>query len=259
MAGGAPPPDRGRPGGDGPRGRAGPAPRAAGPRGGAPRPRRRAPRARGLCGALPRRCRGDRRCLPSGPDRPGRPRRAAIRGGHSSLAGRFARRDGGRDDGRGPGEPAPGRARRRHRPLSTPGGDRPGRYGHRLPRRAAPAGPPPRGPEGHQAGDGHRSGRRPFRGRAPGSGPDGSPQHRQGPRRRLHRLRAPLLRHGAGRGQPHHPLLRRASSGDPRTAGTLRRRLPGGPARAPERGSSIATSSPRTSWSPSRTAGPRRR
>ena len=31
---------------------------------------------------------------------------------------------------------------------------------------------------------------RPVRGRTPGAGPDGPPQHRQGPRRRRHRLAA---------------------------------------------------------------------
>ena len=47
---------------------------------------------------------------------------------------------------------------------------------------------PPQGrPEDHQAGHGLAPGHRPVRGRAPGAGPDGPPQHRQGPRRRHHR------------------------------------------------------------------------
>ena len=49
------------------------------------------------------------------------------------------------------------------------------------------------------------AGPRPLRGRTPGSGADGSPQHRQGARRRHHRERPPLLCHGTGQGYPHHP------------------------------------------------------
>ena len=57
-----------------------------------------------------------------------------------------------------------------------------------------------------------RAGHRPVRGRAAGPGPDGPPQHRQGPRRRDHRLRPALLRHGAGPGRADHRLLRRATA-----------------------------------------------
>ena len=48
----------------------------------------------------------------------------------------------------------------------------------------ARAGPPPGRPQDHQGRHGHRAGGRPVRGRAPGAGADGPPQHRQGPRRR---------------------------------------------------------------------------
>ena len=53
---------------------------------------------------------------------------------------------------------------------------------------------------------------RPLRVRAPGPGPDGPPLHRQGLRRRRHRPRPPLLRHGVRGGRSHHRVLRRASS-----------------------------------------------
>ena len=49
------------------------------------------------------------------------------------------------------------------------------------------AGQPPGRPQDHQAGHGHQAGHRPLRGRAPGAGDDGSPQHRQGARWRRDR------------------------------------------------------------------------
>ena len=52
------------------------------------------------------------------------------------------------------------------------------------------AGPAQGRPQDHQARHGQRPGARPLRGRAAGPGPDGPPQHRQGPRRRRHRRRA---------------------------------------------------------------------
>ena len=72
------------------------------------------------------------------------------------------------------------------------------------------AGPAQGRPQDHQAGHGHAAGDRPLRGRAAGPGPDGPPQHRQGARRRHHRSRPALLRHGAGQGHAHHRVLRRA-------------------------------------------------
>ena len=62
--------------------------------------------------------------------------------------------------------------------------------------------------------------------------------------------RPPVLRHGAGQGHPDHPVLRRGPAHAPRAAGAVRPRLPGDPARRTRRGSSTATSSRRTCWSP---------
>ena len=88
--------------------------------------------------------------------------------------------------------------------------------------------------EDHQAGDGHEAGDRPVRGRAAGAGADGPPQHRAGARRRHHRHRPALLRHGAGPGHPDHRVLRQGPASHPRAAGAVRLRLPGRAARAPE-------------------------
>ena len=94
---------------------------------------------------------------------------------------------------------------------------------------------PPQGrPEDHQARHGHEAGHRPLRGRAPGPGDDGPPQHRQGPRRRDHRIGPPLLRHGAGPRHPDHRVLRPRAALDPRAAGAVRPGLPGRAARPPE-------------------------
>ena len=126
--------------------------------------------------------------------------------------------------------------------------DRRGGHGRRLHGRAGAAGPSQGGAQDHQAGDGFRAGRRPVRGRAPGPGDDGPPQHRPGVRRRHHRDRPPVLRHGAGQRHPDHRVLRRGPAVDPGAAGAVRGRLPGDPARRTRRGSSTATSSPRTCW-----------
>ena len=175
---------------------------------GASRSSRRAARPRGI----------QRRGSPA-PPRPSmppsgrrRPRAQAARERRSPIRPPAPR---GRYRG-GPRGPRPRRAARRdHRPLQAAGGDRRGRHGDGLPGRAGAAGPPPRGAEGHQARHGHRAGHRPVRGRAPGPGPDGPPQHRQGPRRRHHRRRPALLRHGAGQGRPDHRVLRRAPADAP--------------------------------------------
>ena len=52
------------------------------------------------------------------------------------------------------------------------------------------AGPAPGRPQDHPARHGLAAGARPVRGGAAGAGPDGPPQHRQGPRRRRHPGRA---------------------------------------------------------------------
>ena len=70
------------------------------------------------------------------------------------------------------------------------------------------AGPPQGRAQDHQARDGHRAGHRPVRGRAAGAGDDGSPEHRQGARRRHDRQRPPVLRDGAGQGRADHRVLR---------------------------------------------------
>ena len=88
--------------------------------------------------------------------------------------------------------------------------------------------------EAHQGRHGQPPGPRPVRGRAPGPGPDGPPQHRQGPRRRHHRHGPPLLRHGAGQGHPDHPVLRRTPADASRAARAGHPGLPGRAARPPE-------------------------
>ena len=63
---------------------------------------------------------------------------------------------------------------------------------------------------------------------------DGPPEHRQGLRRRRHRVGPPLLRHGAGPRHADHRLLRPRAALDRATAGAVRPGLPGRAARAPE-------------------------
>ncbi len=115
-------------------------------------------------------------------------------------------------------------------------------------------GPPAGRPQGHQAGDGLAAGRRPVRGRAPGAGADGPPEHRQGARRRHHRRRPAVLRDGAGQRRADHRATAtrtscRLASGWNCSCRSARRSST--PTR---RGSSTATSSRPTSWSPCTTA-----
>ena len=88
--------------------------------------------------------------------------------------------------------------------------------------------------EGPQAGHGHAAGHRPLRGRAAGAGADGPPNIAQVLDGGADRLRPALLRHGTGPRHAHHRVLRPESSDDPRAAGAVRRRLPGGAARPSE-------------------------
>ncbi len=76
--------------------------------------------------------------------------------------------------------------------------------------------PPPGRAQGYQAWAWIAARCSPVSGRAPGTGPDGPPQHRQGARRRHDRRRPALLRHGTGQGHPDHQVLRRASAVDTR-------------------------------------------
>ena len=64
----------------------------------------------------------------------------------------------------------------------------------------------------HQARHGHPPGHCPLRGRTAGPGHDGSSKHRPGPRRRHHRQRPALLRHGARPRRAHYPVLRRSTT-----------------------------------------------
>ena len=67
------------------------------------------------------------------------------------------------------------------------------------------------------------------------AGADGPSEHRPRARRRHDRHRPALLRDGAGEGRADHRVLRPAAPSDPRAAGAVRRRLPGGAARPSER------------------------
>ena len=137
---------------------------------------------------------------------------------------------------------AAGRRRRRgDRPLQAAGGDRRRGHGRRLHGRADAPDPPPGGPEGHQARHGLPPGDRPVRGRAAGPGADGPPQHRPGPRRRHDRVRAALLRDGAGPRPADHRLLRPREPAGP-ASGWSCSSWSAGPCSTPtRRGSSTAT------------------
>ena len=139
---------------------------------------------------------------------------------------------GARERGYGPGRSS-GRARR-HRPVHIGAVHRRGGHGKRVPGRADPADPAHRGAEADQAGHGLAPGHRPVRGREAGPGADGSPPHRPGARRRDDRRGPALLRHGAGPGAAHHPVLRRTATRRCAPARALHPRLPGRAARAPE-------------------------
>ena len=104
------------------------------------------------------------------------------------------------------------------------------------------------GAEAHQAGDGHPAGHRPLRGRAAGAGPDGPPEHRQGPRRRGHA--EPAGRTSSWSWSRACPSPGTATSGGCRSASgwscsCRSARRCSTPTR---RASSTATSSPPTCW-----------
>ena len=85
-------------------------------------------------------------------------------------------------------------------------------------------------------------------------GDDGSSEHRQGAGCGADGIRPTLLRDGVSQWPASDQVLRRTASHAERTAGVVRTDLPGSPARSPERASSIAISSRRTSSSRCTTA-----
>ena len=113
---------------------------------------------------------------------------------------------------------------------------------------------PPRRPQGHQAGHGHQAGRRPVRGRAPGAGADGPSEHRQGARCRRHRHRPALLRDGTGARASRSPTTATRTTSPPASGWSCSSRSARPSSTRTRRGSSTATSSPRTSWSRCTTA-----
>ena len=127
------------------------------------------------------------------------------------------------------------------RPLPAARGDRRGGHGHGLAGRADAAGPPQGGREARPGGDGLEVRPGALRGRAAGPGPDGPPQHRQGPRRRHHRGRPALLRDGVRRGPPHHAALRRRPPEHPRAPRACSCRSARPSSTPTPRGSSTAT------------------
>ena len=90
------------------------------------------------------------------------------------------------------------------------------------------------GAEADQDRHGLAGGAGPVRRRAAGAGPDGPPQHRPRLRRRHHRGRPAVLRHGAGQRRAAHRVLRPPAAPGPGPAGAVRGGLPGGAARPPE-------------------------
>ena len=104
----------------------------------------------------------------------------------------------------------------------------------RLPGRADRTGQAAGGAEADQDRDGLAGGAGPVRRRAAGAGPDGPPQHRPRLRRRHHRGRPAVLRHGAGQRRADHRVLRPPAAAGAGPAGAVRRGLPGGAARPPE-------------------------
>ena len=109
-----------------------------------------------------------------------------------------------------------------------------GRVGGGLAGRAAGAGQAAGCPEGRQGWYGLAPGAGPVRGRVPGVGSDGAPEHCPRHRRRGHALGPVLLRDGVGQGHADHELLRREAADAARTSGVVRPCLPGDPARPPE-------------------------
>ena len=129
-------------------------------------------------------------------------------------------------------------------------------HGRRLHGRAGGTRPTPGRAQDHQAGHGFGTGHRPVRGRTPGPGPDGSPEHRPRPRRGDDRRRPPFLRDGAGARECRSPSTATATSSPRRSGSNCSSPFARRSSMRIRRGSSTATSSRRTSWSRSTTASP---
>ena len=134
------------------------------------------------------------------------------------------------------------------RPLQAAGADRRGRLRRRVHGRAAAAGPPQGGAEGRQAGDGQPPGVGAVRGRTASPGDHGPSEHRQGVRRRRHRLGPAVLRDGAGQRRADHGVLRPESALAARSASSCSPRSATPFSTRTKRASSTATSSRRTCW-----------
>ena len=109
-----------------------------------------------------------------------------------------------------------------------------GRDGCGLPRRAIRAGPAAGRAQDPQVQRGLQAGACPLRDRASGAGDHGPSVHREGVRRRSHRGRALVFRHGAGHRGLVGRFLRRGPPHRARACPTVRRRVPRGTARASE-------------------------
>ena len=136
----------------------------------------------------------------------------------------------------------------RHRPLQAAGEDRRRRLRRGLHGRAERAGRRQVALKVIKLGMDTQAGRRPLRGRAPGPGPDGPSEHRQGPRRRRHGDGRPYFVMELVRRMQDHRLLRPEPPHHAPTARPLHPGLPAPSSTPIRRASSIATSSLRTSW-----------
>ena len=95
-------------------------------------------------------------------------------------------------------------------------------------------GPAQGGAQGHQAGDGHRAGRRPVRGRAPGAGADGPPNIARVFDAGTTDSGRPFFVMELVNGVPITEYCDRNRLTPERAAGAVRPGLPGDPARPPE-------------------------
>ena len=130
-------------------------------------------------------------------------------------------------------EPRSRRTGHGHRPVQAAAADRRRRHGRRLHGRADAAGQADGGAQDHQARHGLPAGRRPFRGRAAGPGPDGSSEHRPGVRRRTTERAGHISSWNWSRAC-RSPNTATSTADAEAAAGAVHPGLPGDPARAPE-------------------------